>query len=69
MYLSTNGMNHARLSLPSQNWYSFTDFGKMEGHAEMAWPGIEPATYSGGSRGVSRHPPFCVGALFEKNIF
>jgi len=27
---------------------------------------------NGGSRGVSRvsrHPPFCLGALFEKNIF
>jgi len=34
--LSTNGMSHTCLCLPSQNWYSFTDPGGNEG-----WVGFE----------------------------
>jgi len=29
------GMNHTRLCLPSRSWFSFTDFGGMEG-----WVGL-----------------------------
>jgi len=36
---SANGMNHTRLCLPSQSWYSFTDPRGMEG-----WVGLQKHT-------------------------